>query len=67
MLANSALTAIFGVLFSLVAARLLTQATVGRGSALVSTLLILSAFYQLNYARSLSRLIPLADRPRKLL
>jgi hypothetical protein len=67
MLANSALTAGFGVLFWLVAARLLTQVTVGRGSALVSTLLIVSAFCQLNYARSLSRLIPLADRPRRLL
>jgi hypothetical protein len=67
MLANSALTALFGVLFWLVAARLLTQTSVGRGSALVSALLIVSALCQLNYARSLSRLIPLADRPRKLL
>jgi O-antigen/teichoic acid export membrane protein len=67
MLANSALTALFGVLFWLVAARLLTQTSVGRGSALVSALLIVSAVCQLNYARALSRLIPLADRPRKLL
>jgi O-antigen/teichoic acid export membrane protein len=67
LLANSALTAIFGVVFWLVAARLLTTTTVGRASGLVSTLLTVSALCQLNYARSLSRLIPLAERPRKLL
>jgi O-antigen/teichoic acid export membrane protein len=67
MLANSALTALFGVLFWLVAARLLSQTAVGRGSALVSALLIVSALCQLNYARSLSRLIPQARRPRQLL
>lgn len=67
LMANSALTALFGVIFWLVAARLLTTTTVGRGSALVSALVTVSALSQLNYARSLSRLIPLADRPRKLL
>lgn len=67
LLANSALTALFGVVFWLVAARILPATTVGRGSALVSALVTVSALSQLNYARSLSRLIPLADRPRKLL
>lgn len=67
LMANSALTALFGVLFWLIAARLLTATTVGRGSALVSALVTVSALSQLNYARSLSRLLPLADRPRKLL
>lgn len=67
MLANSALTAILGVVFWLVAARILTPASVGQGSALVSALVTVSALCQLNYARSLSRLIPLASRPRRLL
>jgi hypothetical protein len=67
LIANSGLTAIFGVIFWVVAARLLTAQTIGRGSALVSLILTVSGLCQLNYARSLSGLIPLASRPRKLL
>lgn len=67
LFANSGLTAILGVAFWVLAARILTAATVGRGSALVSVLLTVSGLCQLNYARSLSGLIPLAARPRKLL
>jgi O-antigen/teichoic acid export membrane protein len=67
LLANSALTAILGVVFWLVAARLLTTSTVGRGSALGAALLTISGFSQLNYARSLSGLMPRDTRPRRLL
>jgi hypothetical protein len=67
LFANSGLTAILGVAFWVLAARILTATTVGRGSALVSLLLTVSGLCQLNYARSLSGLIPLAARPRKLL
>ena len=67
LFANSGLTAILGVAFWVLAARILTASTVGRGSALVSILLTVSGLCQLNYARSLSGLIPLAARPRKLL
>jgi O-antigen/teichoic acid export membrane protein len=67
LIANSGLTAVFGVLFWLVAARLLSTATVGRGSALVSVLWTVSGLCQLNYGRSLSGLLPAASRPRKLL
>lgn len=67
LLANSGLTAVFGVVFWVVAARLLTATTIGRGAALVSALLTVSGLCQLNYARALSGLIPLASRPRRLL
>ena len=67
MLANSGLTAFLGVVFWLVAARILTAAAVGRGSALVAALWTVSGLCQLNYARSLSGLMPLAAHPRRLL
>lgn len=67
LLANSGLTAIFGVLFWLIAARVLSATAVGRGSALVAALLTVSGLCQVNYARSLSGLLPSAIRPKKLL
>jgi hypothetical protein len=67
LLANSGLTAALGVAFWLVAARILTTTAVGRGSALISALWTVSGLCQLNYARSLSGLIPSATRPRRLL
>jgi hypothetical protein len=67
LLANSGLTAALGVAFWLVAARLLTTTTVGRGSALVAALLTVSGLSQVNYARALSGLLPQAHRPRRLL
>jgi hypothetical protein len=67
LLANSGLTAIFGVVFWVVAARLLSASAIGRGSALVAALLTVSGLCQVNYARALSGLIPLASRPRRLL
>jgi O-antigen/teichoic acid export membrane protein len=67
LLANSGLTAFFGVMFWLVAARVLNTATVGKGAALVSALFTVSGLCQLNYARSLSGLLPSAIRPRRLL
>lgn len=67
LLANSGITALFGVAYWVLAARILSAATVGRGSALVSIVLTVSGFCQLNCARSLSGLLPPAAQPRKLL
>jgi hypothetical protein len=44
-----------------------SSGSVGRGSALISSLATVSGLAQLNYARSLSALLPSAARPRKLL
>jgi hypothetical protein len=67
LLANSGLTAALGVAFWLAAARMFAPASVGQGSALVSTLLTISGLCQLNYSRSLSGLLPSAARPGRLL
>jgi hypothetical protein len=67
LVANSGLTASLGVAFWLIAARLLTTTTVGRGSALVAALMTVSSISQVNYARALSGLLPQAHRPRRLL
>lgn len=60
LICNSALTAILGVAYWLVAAHLMGRADLGRGSALLSALLIVSALAQLNYGRALSGLLPKA-------
>jgi hypothetical protein len=60
LICNSALTSILGVVFWLVAAHLVGRADVGRGSALLSALLIVSALAQVNYGRTLSGLLPRA-------
>jgi hypothetical protein len=60
LICNSALTSILGVAYWLVAAHLMGRADLGRGSALLSALLIVSALAQVNYGRSLSGLLPRA-------
>ena len=57
---NGGLTAALGVVYWLVAARAFSQADVGRGSTLVAALWTVSGLAQLNYARSLSGLVPKA-------
>ncbi|MBV8985181.1 MAG: hypothetical protein JO248_12170 [Acidimicrobiia bacterium] len=66
LVANGALTAVLGVAYWIVAARLFDQVTLGRNSSLVSAMITLSGFAQLNYARSLSGLIPRAPRASHL-
>jgi O-antigen/teichoic acid export membrane protein len=65
---NSGSTAILGVGYWVVAARLYNTGVIGRSSAIVAALLTVSGFAQLNFARSLSGLIPRAGRraPRLL-
>lgn len=60
LICNSALTAILGIAYWLVAAHLIRRADLGRGSALLSALLVVSALAQLNYSRALSGLLPKA-------
>jgi hypothetical protein len=60
LICNSALTAILGVAYWLIAAHLMGRAALGRGSALLSALLIISELAQLNYVRVLSGLLPRA-------
>jgi O-antigen/teichoic acid export membrane protein len=67
LLANSGLNAVLGVVFWLIAARILSPAALGRGSALVSTLWTVSGLCQVNYSRSLSGLLPSAAEPKRLL
>ena len=57
---SGGLTAALGVVYWLVAARAFSQTNVGRGSALISALWTVSGLAQLNYARSLSGLVPKA-------
>ena len=60
LICNSALTSILGIAYWLVAAHLIRRADLGRGSALLSALLVVSALAQLNYSRALSGLLPKA-------
>lgn len=58
LVVNGGLIAALGVTYWVVAARVFRPADVGRGAALVSALWTVSGLAQLNYARSLSRLLP---------
>jgi len=57
---NVGLTTVLGVVFWIVAARYYSAADVGRGSALVSALLLLANFAQLGMANGLIRFLPAA-------
>jgi O-antigen/teichoic acid export membrane protein len=59
---NVGLTTVLGVAFWVVAARYYSPADVGRGSALVSALLLLANFGQLGMANGLIRFLPAAGR-----
>ena len=62
LICNSALTSILGVVYWLVAAHLMMRADLGRGSALLSALLTVSALAQLNYVRALPGILPRAGK-----
>lgn len=60
LLLNSGSTSILGFAYWIVAARTSSPEEVGVGSTLVSTLMVVSGFAQLNYGRTLPHLIPRA-------
>jgi O-antigen/teichoic acid export membrane protein len=60
LISNSGLTSILGVVYWLVAAHIMSRTDLGRGSALLSALWTVSALAQLNYARALPGLLPMA-------
>jgi O-antigen/teichoic acid export membrane protein len=60
LISNSGLTSILGVVYWLAAAHIMGRADLGRGSALLSALWTVSALAQLNYARALPGLLPMA-------
>ncbi|MBV9839330.1 MAG: hypothetical protein JO156_14550 [Solirubrobacterales bacterium] len=65
LMANTAVTGLLGVVFWAAAARLYSAAQVGRDSALINAMLMLSAICQLNLIDSLIRFLPtLAHRRR---
>jgi hypothetical protein len=60
LIGNSGLTSVLGVVYWLAAAHLMDRTDLGRGSALLSALWTVSALAQLNYARALPGLLPMA-------
>jgi len=62
LVVNTAGTTIIGVAYWAVAAHLYDQRELGRGSALVSALLLISAVAQLNLGSTLPRFLPVAFR-----
>lgn len=68
LIINSGLSAALGIIYWIAAAHLFNQTSVGHGAALVSALMSVSGIAQLNFARSLSWLLPRArDRATTLL
>lgn len=67
LIANGAATGLLGLAYWVVAARLYGEVAVGRNASLVSAMLTVSGLAQLNYARSLSGLIPRARERAGLL
>jgi len=59
---NSALIGLLGVVYWIEAAHLFGATTVGRNSALIAAMNVLSGLAQLNFARALSGLVPRAGR-----
>lgn len=62
LLVNTGGTALLGVLYWMIAARLYAPEAVGLGSATISTMLMLSGFAQLNLMGVLTRFLPVAGR-----
>jgi O-antigen/teichoic acid export membrane protein len=62
LLANTAGTTIVGVAYWAIAARFYSQQILGRGTALVSALLLVANFAQLNLAPALPRFMPKAGQ-----
>ncbi|MGH4025400.1 MAG: lipopolysaccharide biosynthesis protein [Pseudonocardiaceae bacterium] len=62
LLLNTGLTGLLGIAFWLLAARYYADADVGRGSALISTMTLLSGVVAINLTGTLNRFIPQAGR-----
>jgi len=62
LMASTIATAALGVLYWVVAARLVPADELGRGAALVSTMVVLSTFAQLNLTGALVRFVPVTGR-----
>jgi O-antigen/teichoic acid export membrane protein len=62
MIINTVATTAVGVIYWAIAARLYSSQTLGRSSALISALLLISSFAQLNFTDTLPRFMPLAGR-----
>ncbi|MEP2706537.1 MAG: phosphotransferase [Roseibium sp.] len=62
MVASTALTSIFGVIFWMVATHFYSQPEVGLGAALISSMMTVSYFGQINLSTVLNRYLPTADQ-----
>jgi len=62
LVTNTVGTTVVGVVYWAVAAHLYSRPDVGRNSALVSALVLLSSFAQLNLVNTLPRFVPMAGR-----
>ena len=62
LMANTAGNSILGLLYWVLAARTLPDAAVGRGNALISLMMLVSTFTQLNWSGALIRFLPRAGR-----
>jgi O-antigen/teichoic acid export membrane protein len=60
LMLNTAVNSVFGLLYWIVAARAFSDAEVGRGSALVSLMLLVSVLTQVNSGQALIRFLPRA-------
>lgn len=60
LMTNTAMTSVLGVVFWVVAARLYSSSAVGRDSALISAMMAISVFCQLNLNNALARFLPVA-------
>jgi O-antigen/teichoic acid export membrane protein len=62
LMANTAGNSILGLLYWVLAARTFPDAAVGRGNALISLMMLVSTFTQLNWSGALIRFLPRAGR-----
>ena len=58
LMLNTAVNSVFGLLYWIVAAHVFSDDEVGRGNALVSLMLLVSALTQLNFGQALIRFLP---------
>ncbi len=58
LMLNTAVNSVFGLLYWIVAAHVFSDDEVGRGNALVSLMLLVSALTQLNFSQALIRFLP---------
>jgi O-antigen/teichoic acid export membrane protein len=67
LMANTAGNSILGLLYWVLAARTFPDAAVGRGNALISLMMLVSTFTQLNWSGALIRFLPRAGRSARQL